>query len=346
LYNGAPAAAAQVTLSLTGTAPPGYTITSAGVINVPAGAAAGAVSITYELCEAGTTSNCDTAAVALLIAPAAADDTYTTSAGQPLVGDVSINDNAPAGATYSVLTPPAAGTFTLQANGSFSYTPAGAGPQTLQYQGRLPAPDAGPRATAPARLTLLPNTPPVTGTQPGSFTLAANDNVPAGATFTVPVAPTKGTAVLAADGTLQYTATAGQSGADTLTYQVCLPAPDGTTCDTAQVAINIAAAALVAVNEDYSAGPIPPSGGSTPSVLLNDTFNGAAIVPGNTPVTASMTTLVSGYSMAANGVVTVAPGTTPAATTLTYQVCENAQPANCAQATALVAVRPNAADDT
>jgi uncharacterized repeat protein (TIGR01451 family) len=448
LYNGAPAAAAQVTLSLTGTAPPGYTITSAGVINVPAGAAAGAVSITYELCEAGTTSNCDTAAVALLIAPAAADDTYTTSAGQPLVGDVSINDNAPAGSTYSVFTPPAAGTFTLQANGSFSYTPAGAGPQTLQYQVCLPAPDAGTCATGTVNITVIANTldavddnfrapvfapgaggttpsvlgndtfngaaanplqvtvnlvgapagfsmdaagiitvsgfapagattltyelcelgstsncdtaaaqvliapdaqddtASVTGTQPGSFNLAANDNVPAGATFTVTVAPTKGTAVLAADGTLQYAATAGQSGADTLTYQVCLPAPDGTTCDTAQVAINIAAAALVAVNDDYSASPIPPSGGSTPSVLLNDTFNGAAIVPGTTPVTASLTTLVSGYSMAANGVISVAAGTLPGSVALNYQVCETALPSNCATATAVVVMSPDAVNDT
>ncbi|MGN7837035.1 Ig-like domain-containing protein [Stenotrophomonas sp. 22385] len=448
LYNAAPASAAQVTLSLTGTTPPGYTITSAGVINVPAGAAAGAVSISYELCEAGTTSNCDTAAVALLIAPAAADDSYTTSAGQPLVGDVSINDNAPAGAAYTVLTPPAAGTFSLQPDGSFSYTPAGAGAQTLQYQVCLPAPDAGTCATGTVSINVIANTldavddnfrtpvfapgaggttpsvlgndtfngaaanplqvtvnlvgapagfsidaggvitvsgfapagaatlayelcelgstsncdtaavqvliapdafddtASVTGTQPGSFNLAANDNVPAGATFTIAVAPTKGTAVLAADGSLQYTATAGQSGTDTLSYQVCLPAPDGTTCDTAQVTISIAAAALVAVNDDYSASPIPPSGGSTPSVLLNDTFNGAPIVPGTTPVIASLTTLVTGYSMATNGVISVAAGTLPGSVALNYQVCEAALPSNCATATAVVVTSPDAVDDS
>ncbi len=447
LYNGAPAAAAQVTLSLVNAPPPGYTITSAGVINVPAGAAAGAVSLTYELCEAGTTSNCDTAQVALLIAPAAANDTYTTPAGQPLPGDVSLNDNAPAGSTYSVLTPPAAGSFVLQADGTFVYTPAGAGAQTLQYQVCLPAPDAGTCATGTVNITVIANTldalddnfrtpafapgvggstpsvlgndtfngaaanplqvtvnlvgaptgfsmdaagvinvasfapagattltyqlcelgsttncdtaavqvliapdalddsVAVTGTQPGSFNLAANDNVPAGATFTVTLAPTKGTGVLAADGTLQYTATAGQSGADTLTYQVCLPSPDGAVCDSAQVAISIAAAALVAVNDDYSASPIPPAGGSTPSVLLNDTFNGAAIVPGTTPVTASLTTLVSGYSMAANGVVSVAAGTPPGSVALNYQVCETALPGNCAAATAVVVMSPDAVND-
>jgi len=447
LYNGAPATAAQVTLSLVNAPPPGYTITSAGVINVPAGAAAGARSITYELCEAGTATNCDTAQVSLLIAPAAANDAYTTPAGQPLVGDVSINDNAPAGSTYTVLTPPAAGTFTLQPSGAFTYTPTGAGVQTLQYQVCLPAPDGGTCATGTVNITVIANTldavddnfrtpafapgvggttpsvlgndtfngaaanplqvtvnlvgapagfsidasgvinvasfapagattlsyalcelgsttncdtanvqlliapdavddsVAVTGTQPGSFNLAANDNAPAGATYVVAVVPTKGTAVLATNGTLQYTANAGQSGADTLTYQVCLPAPDGTTCDSAQVAISIAAAALVAVNDDFSASPIPPSGGSTPSVLLNDTFNGAAIVPGTTPVTASLTTLVSGYSMAANGVISVAAGTPPGSIALNYQVCETAQPGNCATATAVVVMSPDAVND-
>lgn len=448
LYNGVPATAAEVTLSLVNAPPPGYTITSAGVINVPAGAAAGAVNLTYELCEAGTTTNCDTAQVALLIAPAAADDTYTTPAGQALLGDVSLNDNAPVGSTFTVITPPATGTFALQANGAFSYTPVGAGPQTVQYQVCLPAPDAGTCATGTVNITVIANTldalddnfrtpafapgaggstpsvlgndtfngaaanplqvtvnlvgaptgfsmdaagvinvasfapagattlsyqlcelgsttncdtaavqvliapdalddsVAVTGTQQGSFNLAANDNVPAGATFTVTLAPTKGIGVLAADGTLQYTATAGQSGADTLTYQVCLPAPDGATCDSAQVAISIAAAALVAVNDDYSASPIPPVGGSTPSVLLNDTFNGAAIVPGTTPVTASLTTLVSGYSMAANGVISVAAGTPPGSVALNYQVCETASPGNCATATAVVVMSPDAVNDT
>ena len=446
-FNAAPVTAAQVTLSLVNAPPPGFTITSAGVINVPAGAAAGAVSLTYELCEAGAGSNCDTAQVALLIAPAAADDTYTTPAGQPLVGDVSINDNAPAGASYTLLTPPAAGSFTLQPNGSFTYTPAAAGPQTVQYQVCLPAPDAAICDTGTVNITVVANTldalddnfrapvfapgvggttpsvlgndtfngaaanplqvtvnlvgapagfsidgagvitvagfapagattlsyalcelgsttncdtadvqvliapdaaddtASVTGTQPGSFNLAANDNAPAGATFTVTQLPTKGVAVLAADGTLQYTANAGQSGADTLIYQVCLPAPDGATCDTAQVAITIAAGALVAVNDDYSASPIPPTGGSTPSVLLNDTFNGVAIVPGTTPVTASLTTLASGYSMAANGVISVAAGTLPGSIALNYQVCETALPSNCATATAVVVMSPDAVND-
>ncbi|AWH26813.1 Ig-like domain-containing protein [Stenotrophomonas sp. YAU14D1_LEIMI4_1] len=445
LFNGAAVTAAQVSVSLVNAPPPGYTFTSAGVINVPAGAAAGAQTLTYELCEAGT-ANCDTAQVALVVAPAATDDSYSTSAGQPLVGDVSLNDNAPATATYSLVTPPAAGTFTLQGNGSFSYAPAAAGPQTAQYQVCLPAPDTAVCATGTVTITVVANTVDavddnfrspvfapgaggttptvfandsfngapvnplqvtanlvaaptgfsidangiitvasyapagattltyslceqggstcdtaavqvliapdavddsgsVTGTQPGTFNLAANDNVPAGATYTVVTPPTLGSAVLSTSGSLQYTANAGASGTDTLTYQVCLPAPDGAVCDTAQVALTLAAAALVAVNDDFSASAVPPSGGSTASVLLNDTFNGAAIVPGTTPVTATLTTLVSGYSMAADGVISVAAGTLPGSVALGYQVCETAAPTNCATATAVVVMSPDAVND-
>ena len=445
LFNSAAVTAAQVSVSLVNTPPPGYTITSAGVINVPAGAAAGAQTLTYELCEAGT-NNCDTAQIALVVAPAAVDDGFSTSAGQTLVGDVGLNDNAPAGATYSVLTPPAAGTFTLQGNGSFSYAPAAAGPQTVQYQVCLPAPDAAVCATGTVTITVVANTldavddnfrspvfapgaggttptvfgndtfnggpvnplqvtanlvaPPtgfsidgngiitvasyapagattltyslceqggstcdtaavqvlvapdavddsgsVTGTQPGTFDLAANDNVPAGASYTVLTAPTLGSAVLATSGSLQYTANAGASGTDTLTYQVCLPAPDGAVCDTAQVALTLAAAALVALNDDFSASPVAPGGGSTASVLLNDTFNGAAIVPGTTPATATLTTLVSGYSMSADGVISVAAGTLPGSVALGYQVCETAAPTNCATATGVVVMSPDAVND-
>ncbi|MDV3470296.1 Ig-like domain-containing protein, partial [Stenotrophomonas sp. C3(2023)] len=54
----------------------------------------------------------------------------------------------------------------------------------------------------------------------------ANDTVPANPVVTIAVPPTNGTAVVNADGSLSYTPTAGFTGTDTLTYQVCLPAPD------------------------------------------------------------------------------------------------------------------------
>ena len=157
----------------------------------------------------------------------------------------------------------------------------------------------------------------------------ANDAAPLNPVVTLPVAPTNGTAVVNGDGTISYTPTAGYTGPDSFTYQLCLPAPGGSVCDTATVTLTVSATTVTAVADDFTAAPIAPAtGGSTASVLLNDTFNGAAIVPGTTAVTASLLTTAPGYTMTGNGVVTVAAGTTPAAVTLNYQVCENAVPTN------------------
>jgi uncharacterized repeat protein (TIGR01451 family) len=448
-FNGAPVTPLQVTVNLVA-APGGFSIDGNGVITVSGFAPAGATTLNYSLCELGSTTNCDTAAVQVLVSPDAVDDAVATTIGQTLAGNVAGNDNAPAGAAYTLSSPATSGTATVNADGTFSYVPAGTvpGSASFAYQVCLPAPDAAVCDTATVTVTIGANaldavddnlrvpvfapgaggttatvlgndsfngapivagqvsvsllTPPLgysvdatgiitvaptatagavtlnyqicdaldgavcdsaavlllvspnavddsvsaTGTQPVATDLASNDNAPAGSTFTLTVAPTKGTAVLNAAGSLDYTPTAGQTGADTLTYQVCLPAPDGAVCDTAQVAITIASSAIAAVSDDFSAAPVAPTGGSTASVLLNDTFGGAPIVPGTTPVTASLTTPVAGYTMAADGVVSVAAGTTPAATTLNYQVCETALPTNCASATALVAVSPAAVDDT
>ncbi|MDV3470291.1 Ig-like domain-containing protein, partial [Stenotrophomonas sp. C3(2023)] len=107
-------------------------------------------------------------------------------------------------------------------------------------------------------------------------------------------------------GSLSYTPTAGFTGTDTLTYQVCLPAPDSVVCHTAVVTITVAATLLQAANDDFRPAALAPGGGSTSSVLLNDTFNGVGIVPGTTPVTATLLAPPAGYTMAPDGVITVA----------------------------------------
>ncbi|WP_426806240.1 hypothetical protein, partial [Stenotrophomonas sp. SrG] len=80
---------------------------------------------------------------------------------------------------------------------------------------------------------------------------------------------------------------------DTFSYQVCLPAPTGTVCDTATVTVTLGANALLA--NDYTfATAIPGAGGTTPSVLGNDSLNGSAVVPGT--VTATLLSTTPGYT--------------------------------------------------
>ena len=69
----------------------------------------------------------------------------------------------------------------------------------------------------------------------------------------------------------------------TVTYELCLES-DPSVCDTADVTIVVAAATLVAV--DDTPAPIDGAlGGSTASVLGNDTLNGAVVDPADVTLT-------------------------------------------------------------
>ena len=87
--------------------------------------------------------------------------------------------------------------------------------------------------------------------------------------------PTHGTLTLNANGSFTYTPPAGVSGAVGFTYQVCLPAPFASTCSTATVTINVNTGTLLAADDDFSGAPVLP-GGTTPSVLANDSLNGVS----------------------------------------------------------------------
>ena len=83
------------------------------------------------------------------------------------------------------------------------------------------------------------------------------------------------------------------------------------------------------------------SGGSTPSVVLNDTLNGSPVVIGTNPgqVTLTGVTVPTGLTLNPNGTITVAAGLPSGTYTVTYQICENgANPINCDTAIATVVI--------
>jgi len=122
--NGSPVVGGNLIISLQN-APAGFTINSAGVIAVPAGAAAGATSIGYQICENASPTNCATASASLIITPTAVDDSFNALAGAAtLSGNLASNDNAPAGATYSTSGTPVPGA-TISSTGTLTYAPTG-----------------------------------------------------------------------------------------------------------------------------------------------------------------------------------------------------------------------------
>ncbi len=444
--NGAPVNGANLIIALQN-APAGFTINAAGVIAVPAGAAAGATALTYQICESASPTNCATATASLIIAPTAVNDSFNAVGGSAsLSGSVAANDNAPAGAVFSAIGTPPAG-LTIASAGTFTYAPPGGivAPSAFQYQVCLPAPNATVCATATAAIVVNANalvavddtlTPPIApgvggltasvlqndtfnggavpqaqvtlsligaptgfaingngsiqvpataaagplaltyrfcenalpancatatanlvvspdavndtvttpgGGQPATGSLAANDNIASGSTYTLGTAPTRGTAVVNADGTFSYTPLNGNTGPDSFTYQVCLPAPNVGVCDSATVSVNVAANQLVAAN-DVFATPLQPGTTTTVSLLGNDTLNGAAVVPAAVTLTLSGAPL--GYATNAAGQLSIPAGAGAGAVGFSYQLCEVATPTSCATATVQLVIAPDAVDDT
>ncbi|WWW35743.1 Ig-like domain-containing protein [Stenotrophomonas rhizophila] len=257
--NGVAVAPAAVLLTLSG-APANYAVNANGQVQVPAGAAAGAVNFDYQICEIAAPTNCATASVQLVVAPDALDDAFVATAGVPLTGTVTGNDNVGVGAQFSLLAVAAHGSVTVNADGSFSYT-----------------------------------------------------------------------------------AQSAYIGPDIFRYQVCLPAPNAGVCDAATVTVNVGAAVIAAGNDDFTGTPLTSAGGLTASVLDNDTFNGAAILPAQATLSL-INAPPAGYTLAANGQLQVPAGAPAGPISLTYQLCQ-AGTSNCTTASIAVVIAPDAVAD-
>jgi gliding motility-associated-like protein len=80
------------------------------------------------------------------------------------------------------------------------------------------------------------------------------------------------------------------------------------------------------------------TGGTTPSVLSNDTLNSALLAPAN--VQLAPITVPTGFTLNANGTITVQSGTPAGTYQVVYKICETANTTNCSQAIATVVVLP------
>ncbi len=73
----------------------------------------------------------------------------------------------------------------------------------------------------------------------GNGDIAANDLVPSGSTYTLISTTSNGTLTFNTDGTFNYIPNPGFTGNDTFQYEVCLPAPNTSVCDTGTAVIVI-----------------------------------------------------------------------------------------------------------
>ena len=366
--NGAPFAPTDVTPSITVTGGlTGVTINASGTVTVPAGTVAATYTVTYQICEVLNAANCDTANVTVVVTAAtivATDDDFSASPVNGLAGGntatVFTNDTlngaafAPAAVTPSITVTGGLTGVTINASGTLTIpagTPAATYTVTYQICEVLNATncDTANVTIVVAAAAIVANdddfsATPVNGLAGGTTaTVFTNDTLDAAAFAPAAVTPsitaTGGLTgvTINASGTLAIPA--GTPAATyAVTYQIC-EALNPTNCDTANVTVVVTAAAIVANDDDFSASPVNGlAGGTTATVFTNDTLNGAAFAPAAVNASITVDGGLTGVTINASGTLTV-PAATPAATyTVTYQICEALNPANCDTANVTVVV--------
>ncbi|HEV2148000.1 MAG TPA: Ig-like domain-containing protein [Longimicrobiaceae bacterium] len=221
-------------------------------------------------------------------APTAVDDAYSTDEDVALnvaAPGVLANDTDPEGNTLSavLVSGPANGTLTLNANGSFTYTPSAGFSGTDQFTYRA---NDGTADSNAATVTITVNDvndapvavndayatdedAPLNVAAPG---VLANDTDSESNPLTAVLAsgPANGTLTLNANGSFTYTPSAGFSGTDQFTYKANEGTSDSNVA-TVTITVNDVNDAPVAVNDAYSTDEDVALNVAAPGVLANDT---------------------------------------------------------------------------
>jgi VCBS repeat-containing protein len=290
-------------------------------------------------------------------APVAAGDAFSTAEDTVLTvpaPGVLGNDTDPDGnpLTAAVVTGPGHGTLSLNANGTFTYTPAAdfAGSDTFTYRasdGTLTSNVATVTITvtatndAPTAAADIYDTPEDTALTIAAPGVLGNDSDPDSSTLTAAVVtgPGHGTLTLNANGAFTYTPAANFNGTDTFTYR----ASDGSlTSDPATVTITVTAvndAPTLAVAPGGACGSNDRSGtinlavgdvdGGTLTLSVASNSNPALVPNGNVVFASSDTshtmtaTTVAGGTGTAILTVKVSDGQATATVTVTVRAGGN-----------------------
>ena len=222
----------------------------------------GTDSFVYEISDDGTPSLTDQATVTITInsvnnPPVAVDDAYSTNMNVQVTGNnVMDNDSDPDGDNITVnttpITPPSHGSVTLNADGTFTYTPATdyTGTDTFVYEiSDDGTPSKSDQATVTITILTPGNNPPVAvddaystnmNVQVTGNNVMDNDSDPDGDNITVnttPITPpSHGSVTLNADGTFTYTPATDYTGTDTFVYEI---SDDGTPSKSDQATVTI-----------------------------------------------------------------------------------------------------------
>ena len=264
-------------------------------VYTPTGEYSGPDQFTYTVCDNGTPPACDTATVYLTVNPAntthAINDIKNTYVDTPVSGNVLTNDFDVEGHTQTVTpsnTTTAEGTLVLNADGTYTFTPATGFEGTFVHSYTV-CDNGIPQSCDTAIVTINVEQNPTdtnnsvvanndaviteVGT-PITISVLSNDFDPNGNPFTITpgsvTTPVNGTVTVNPDGTITYIPNPLFVGEDTFTYQICdnqIPQA----CDTATVIVTVLP--LSNLNTTYAMDDsyfINCSSNSTMNLLDND----------------------------------------------------------------------------
>jgi gliding motility-associated-like protein len=331
---------------------------------------AGTYTYTVPVCAPGQTTNCPTETLVVTVTdptpptpPVVSSlnpDFGATNISVPLSGNISTNDNVPAGTSYGQpaanASNPTGATISMNANGTYSFNATK--PGTYTYY--VPVCPAGQTTGCPVTPLVITVVDPMSNTNPPianpdiattivntsvTTNVLANDKASNmgtslnAASLSIATAPKNGTAVVNSDGSITYTPATGFVGTDSVTYTVCDNSTPTPICKSAVVYYTVSAANAIpatTASDDFAKTPVgnPISG----NVLLNDKNTAGALltVTSNTSLPASKGIFI--LNPDGTYTFTPAPGFT-GPVDIVYTVCSGS-PAVCSNATLHILVEP------
>ncbi|WP_162496962.1 gliding motility-associated C-terminal domain-containing protein [Flavobacterium psychrophilum] len=293
--------------------PVGVTLNpTTGAINVAVGTIPGVYPVTYQLCDKLTPQTCatvvNTVTVTAVLNPVADSGTAPSTGGEA-IPNVALNDvvnGLPATLGDTV-------TVTAVVN-------------PVAENGTVPA--TGGVAILNVAANDVVNGLPATLGVGGNATVATSGVWPVGITLDQ------------ATGAINVVA-GMPPGNYPVTYQLC----DNLTpqkCNIVTVQVAVALSVIIAI-DDVNTIPIYNGvGGSSVSVLLNDTLNGGLLTGAASVTIQPVSSLPSGMTMNyTSGVITVGTSVAPGTYVFAYTICENLNLANCSTATVTIEVLPS-----
>lgn len=191
-----------------------------------------------------------------------------------------------------------------------------------------------------AKIVATPDNQTINEGQTGTVSVLANDTINGAAATSSNVNLTQvsttnaGVQLDPATGLVTVSPTTPM-GTYVITYQICDKA-NPTNCTTTTANITVPNPVIDAIPDNFAT--IPTNlGGTTASVLTNDTLGGQQATIGNVNVTTG--TLPAGITFnPADATFTVAPGTAQGSYPISYTICDKVNPGNCDTAVATVVV--------